>query len=709
MHVSRLKEHGIPDVYVDLLIERGIESLNPVQVEAVKKGLLSGVNLVVSAPTASGKTLIGELALVKNCWSGNGLSIYLVPLKALANEKSVEFNYLKKIGLSIGVSTGDYDRRDEELGLNDVVIATYERFDSLLRLKPSWINRVKCIVIDEMHLISDPERGPTIEMIIARLLDRGVQIIGLSATIGKPEVLSTWIKGELVVSDWRPVKLIEGYYDRGSGRIVFPNHKVEKVSFQTGDSLLNMVLHNISRDIQTLVFIHNRRKVEEYANKTAEYLDRFVNVDQVKLRGLTNDLSESPSKTEKEVLSKLLQRGVAYHHAGLSIVARRVVENAFLDRLVKVVYATPTLAAGVNLPARRVLVSIKRYDPTLGLYRRIPVYEYKQMAGRAGRPRFDKIGESIVYDAEESVALEYINSEPEPVVSHLGSERSLRIHTLSLVASYGPITRGEIADLLGKTLFFSNKRMDFQLHFSLNIVLKNLVKWGMVRIGGDELRATDLGLTTAFTYLDPLSVVRFLKYIKTGASTFMLLHIIAYTPDYIRSKPYIPLKLVKRFDEDAESDAESGVTFSVDEDEKLAWLISYVHAKMLYDWINEVDEDKLYETYGVGPGDVHSARETSSWIAYALSRVAKIDGSKVNPIDLERLSLRLKYGVKDDALELVSLEGIGRVRARILINAGIRNVNDLAKTPESKLMSLPFFGPAVAKKIKEQVKNAKSS
>lgn len=703
MHVSELKKHGVPEAYVNLLIERGIERLNPVQAKAVEKGLLNGVNLVVSAPTASGKTLIGELALVKNSLSG-GLSVYLVPLKALANEKAVEFGYLNKIGLSIGVSTGDYDRRDEELGLNDIIIATYERFDSLLRLKPSWIDRMKSIVIDEMHLISDPERGPTIEVIIAKLLGKGVQIIGLSATIGKPEVLSNWIKGELVVSDWRPVKLIEGYYDANEGKIVFPNNRVEKITYRTGDSLLNIVLHNLSMGIQTLIFIHNRRKVEEYASRTIEYADQLLNIDQVKARSLIQELSESPSKVEKDVLSRLIQRGVAFHHAGLSSVARKVVEKAFIDRLIKVVYATPTLAAGVNLPARRVLVSIKRYDPTLGLFRKIPIYEYKQMAGRAGRPRFDQFGEAIIYDAEPSVAVEYINGEPEPVISHLGSERSLRIHTLSIIASNGSITRGELIDFFGKTLFFSSRRMEFQLHVSLNSVLKNLVKWGMVKANGDKLYATELGLTTAFTYLDPLSVVRFLKYIKTNASIFMILHLVTYTPDYLRSKPYIPLKQVKLFSDNAENDAENGVTFNVDEDEKQVWLISYVHARMLYDWINEVNEDELHERYSVGPGDIYSAKETASWITYALSRIAKVRALEVNPKDLEKLSLRLKYGVKDDALELVSLEGIGRVRARILINNGIRSVEDLVKTPENKLLSLPSFGPAIVKKIKEQAR-----
>lgn len=703
MDIYKLIEHGVPHEYINLLKNRGFSSLNPVQEEAVKRGVLDGRNIVVVAPTASGKTLVGELAMVKSITNGM-IAVYLTPLKALANEKFREFGELRRIGFKIGITTGDYDKKGEELSGYNLIVATYERFDSLLRLKPSWISRIGCVIVDELHLLMDPERGPVIEMIIARLLKQDVHIVGLSATIGNPELMAKWINGALVVSDWRPVKLVEGYYNRARGEVVFLDGRVEKISYRVGDSLLNIVLHNLSKDIQTLVFIHNRKKVEEYAEKTLEYIDKEYSAGNSHQEFL-DKLVESPSRVEREKLSKLISRGVAFHHAGLSSVARSIVEEAFLKKTIKVVYATPTLALGVNLPARRVLVSVKRYDPSYGAYRLIPVFEYKQMAGRAGRPRFDQYGEAILYDTSPNDALSYLKGRVEPVFSYLGSERSLRINVLSLIASGEASSMNELVDVFRKTLFFSMGLGRFQLSSAIAKTVENLVEWGMVESLGYELRATKLGRVTSFTYLDPLSVVRYFKLLNKELDPFYLLYLISLTPDYARSRPYVSSRIVEDYEDEAYRYVSKLGLLNKFEDEFDEYMLvqSYVHAKILNDWINEVDEDTIIARFGIGPGDMYSISETSSWISHALSRVEETIGSKGRSSLLDRLSIRLKYGVKEDALELVKLEGIGRVRARILISNGIRTLNDLANTPVSKLLELPTFGKRIIERIKEQL------
>lgn len=702
MDSDKLVEYGIPTKYIDILRNRGITVLNPIQEEAIRRGLLKGKNLVVTAPTASGKTLIGELAMVKAIDNGM-VAVYLTPLKALANEKYREFRELDKIGVRVGITTGDYDRKGEELSDYNLIVATYERFDSLLRLKPSWISRVGCVVVDELHLLMDPERGPVIEMIIARLLKQNVHLVGLSATIGNPEILAKWIRGEIIVSDWRPVKLVEGYYNRDRGEIVFMDGRVEKVTYRVGDSLLNIVLHNLSRDIQTLVFIHNRKKVEEYAEKTLDFINGSI---QHLPFEIIDRLSESPSRIERERLSKLLLKGVAFHHAGLSSVARSVVEEAFLKRAVKVVYATPTLALGVNLPARRVLVSVKRYDPSYGTYRFIPVFEYKQMAGRAGRPRFDQFGEAIVYDTDPSNAYNYVKGKVEPIFSYLGGERSLRINVLSLIASGEASNINEIIDIFRNTLYYSLSMDRIWISSAITRTVKNLIDWNMVETRGSELIATKLGRITSYTYLDPLSVVRYFKLLRRNPDIFYFLYLITLTPDYNRSKPYVPSKIIDDYEDEAYQYIGSiGLSDEIEKGELDEYLVlqSYVHAKLLYDWINEVDEDTIMSKYGVGPGDIYSISETSSWISYALSRVEEVVGGRDRSVLLDKLSTRLKYGVREDALELVKLEGIGRVRARILISNGIKTLEELAKTPINKLMSLPTFGRRIVEKIIEQL------
>ncbi|RLG81110.1 MAG: DEAD/DEAH box helicase [Thermoprotei archaeon] len=698
----------MPPEYINLLRERGITELNPVQKLAVSKGVLRGKNLVVSTPTASGKTLIGELALVKSTYSG-GIGVYLVPLRALASEKYAEFKVLEKLGLSIGISTGDFESPAEHLGAFDLVIATYERFDSILRLKPRWLNKIKCVVIDELHNINDPDRGPIVEMIIARLLSRNIQLVGLSATIGNPHILAKWMKAELVDLPWRPVKLIEGFYDKARGTIVFKDGRTDKITYRIGSSALNIAVQSVLNNVQVLVFIHNRRRTEEYAERVVEYLGLYkhlVNRDKVSL--LLEELRNSPSRIEREKLGKLIVHGVAYHHAGLSSIARRVVERGFRDRVIRVVFATPTLAAGVNLPAKRVLVSIKRYDPGSGRYRNIPVFEYKQMAGRAGRPQYDQVGEAIIYDAQSSrEAWKYINGFPEPVSSKLGSERSLRIYVLALIASHDAYSVESLIKIFKNTLYYEVMRDTSFLRNNIHRVILELVEWGMLKTGRGELHVTDLGRITAITYLDPLSVHRYLYNVPSKPGILYYLHKIAYTPDYTKSRPYISDRVLEEYEDEALILAEEGVIPgppSSDAYEYYQWLQSYVHARMLHDWINEVNEDTIIERYGIGPGDIYSARDTAAWIAGALSHVERVLGNSDRALDLEKLSIRLEHGIKEDALELVKLEGVGRIRARVLISHGIKNLEDLAHTPIHVLEKLPGFGSKLARSIKEQLR-----
>jgi len=212
-----LKELNIPKDLYDVLEKEQITELRPSQVKAVKKGLLKDKSLLVCTPTASGKTLIAEIAALTNIIKGKGKAIYIVPLKALANEKYKEFkrkySHLTKIALSIG----DIDSKDPHLIDYDFIITTSEKLDSLTRHHDPWLKYVKTVIIDEIHLLNDPSRGPTLEILITILkqLLNNLQLIGLSATIGNPKELAEWLQAELVIDNWRPVKLKQGVYYKG--------------------------------------------------------------------------------------------------------------------------------------------------------------------------------------------------------------------------------------------------------------------------------------------------------------------------------------------------------------------------------------------------------------------------------------------------------------------------------------------------------------
>ncbi|MFB6087831.1 MAG: DEAD/DEAH box helicase, partial [Haloarculaceae archaeon] len=211
MDVAELTD--VPEWLPDHLRAEGIESLYPPQAEAVEAGVTQGENLVASVPTASGKTLVATLAMLASVERG-GTALYIVPLRALASEKRAEFEQFEEYGLDVGVSTGNYESEGGWLASKDIVVATSEKVDSLVRNDAPWLDELTCVVADEVHLVDDGERGPTLEVTLAKLrqLNPDLQTVALSATIGNADALAEWLDAELVDSDWRPIDLKKGVH-----------------------------------------------------------------------------------------------------------------------------------------------------------------------------------------------------------------------------------------------------------------------------------------------------------------------------------------------------------------------------------------------------------------------------------------------------------------------------------------------------------------
>ncbi|MEM4031777.1 MAG: DEAD/DEAH box helicase [Zestosphaera sp.] len=699
----RVDELKLPNEVVEALRRRGITILTPPQAEAIKKGLFEGRSLVVVAPTASGKTLVGELALI-NTWLSGGKGIYVSPLKALAEEKYEEFKFWSSLGVRVGITTGDYDNPGEELKRYDWIVATYERMDSVFRLKPSWLNEVKTIVIDELHMVGDEDRGPIVELLAVRSLLNDLQIVGLSATVGEPQILSEWLDSELVVSDWRPVKLIEGFYLSRRNLIVFSDGRLEEV--QKKQTLpQHCYTRAINENYQLLIFVQARKKAEELSSKLAS-----LNLEEVpETKDLVRELesSEAP-KSEIESLSKVVLRGIAYHHAGLSLASRKIIEKGFRNRILRAVVATPTLAAGINLPARRVVVYTRRFE---GFLKPITVAEFKQMAGRAGRPQYDPYGEAIVADvSSEEEGWGYVLGKPEPVKSALLQDRAVRISTLALIASGDARTPEDLISIFEKTLagFMMGRRASIN---AVNYGLKILSKEGMIEESGSLLRATKLGATVSRMYIDPLSAVIILNNLKKiiTAKPLYYLTLIALTPDFGRvritnyrvysaeARSLLAMSLIPEPPEDLE---EVGY---------YDWLRAYKIGKILNEWIEEVPEDEILSKHGIGSGDLRILIETGEWLTYAASKICDVIGLKEHAKRLDTLSVRVSYGIKEELLDLVRVRGIGRVRARILYDHGIKTVEELASADPAELANLRSFGPKVAREVIEDAKKLVSS
>ncbi len=205
---------ALPAQIKDVLAKLNITEFRPAQKKALDEGLLEGKNLLVCTPTASGKTLIAEMAAGKSIIEGKGKAVYIVPLVALANEKAKEFR--KRYGhlFKVALSVGDFDSSDPHLMDYDLIICTAEKLDSLIRHHAPWLRFVSVVIVDEVHLLNDVSRGPTLEILITLLkkILPSAQIIALSATIGNPEELAKWLDAKLVKDNWRPVPLHKGVY-----------------------------------------------------------------------------------------------------------------------------------------------------------------------------------------------------------------------------------------------------------------------------------------------------------------------------------------------------------------------------------------------------------------------------------------------------------------------------------------------------------------
>jgi len=675
-------------------MKRGIKRLTPPQSEALNKGVLKGKNIIVCAPTASGKTLIAELALLK-AWLRGLKGIYATPLKTLASEKADEFQYWRFLGLNVGLTTGDFDEPGEELGQYDVIVATYERLDSIYRLKPSWLRDVGVVVIDEFHMIGDQDRGPIVELLAVKSTLMNAQLVGLSATIGNPQELSSWINAELVVSDWRPVNLIEGYYLRSARKIYFNDGREEKVKTQLP---LYIAKETFEGGYQSLIFVHSRRRAEGLARKLAKEVGNPTSGSLEAARKIR--ASDAPN-IEKEDLAPLLSASIAYHHAGLSHDSRKVVEEAFRERLIRVIVATPTLAAGINLPARRVLVYTRRYS--YGYMAPISVAEYKQMAGRAGRPQFDPYGEAIIADApSREYALKYIEGKPENVKSSLMNEKAMRVHTLALISSRDAKSINELMDILGRTLAF--KQLGISVwEDAVNYIVNKLSDMEMIEIEKSNLRPTSLGLLTSKLYIDPLTSLMILEALENVDDVQPLYYFvtIAMTPDFSK----VRITKFKELEEEAAIALENEIIPPpLPEVSYYEWLRAYKVGRILNAWINEVQEDLILEKYAIGAGDLRNIVETAEWLTYAASRIAGIKELMNHSLNLGKLSLRVRNGIKEELIDLVRIRGVGRVRARALFSRGLRTVKDVALADPQTLASLPGFGVKVAEAIINEAK-----
>ncbi len=461
---------ALPNKMKQILKEIGIKKLLPIQVKAINAGLMKDKNLLIVAGTSSGKTLIGELAGISKALQGKPM-IYLSPLVALTNQKYEDFKLkYNKEGLRVAIRVGmsridvgdeaeyiiDTDYRNAE-----IITATYEAFDLLLRNnKKDVLENIGTVIIDEIQLLNDLERGPEIDGIIGRIksLFPKAQIIGLSATIGNPEILAEQLGLDLLVHEARPIPL--------ERHIVIAKDQDEKEIF-----LRDLVRDEYNKKSsygyfgQTIVFTNSRRHCFELAVK----------------------------------LSRSGLRSIVYH-SGLTFKERKKAELGFAKGEYAAIVTTAALGAGVDFPASQVIFE----SLAMGISW-ISVAEFHQMTGRAGRLGYHDKGKvvlliepnkkyhSSMQKTEDSVAFDLLTEPIEPVEPLMEGDNQIEQILAGIVAADDPSLKMLIHyfdQLIGPAE-------------TLKESLTTLKDLNMINVYEEGPRATKLGKATARTFLPP--------------------------------------------------------------------------------------------------------------------------------------------------------------------------------------------------------------
>ncbi len=492
----------------------------------------------------------------------------------------------------------------------------------------------------------------------------------------------------------------------------------KKIPNHSDNSVTNLALDTINLGKQAIVFANTKRSAEKAAEEIAKSI-KVGNADLERISdGILNALSRPTKQCER--LAYCIKKGIAFHHAGLVSKQRELIENNFRNGLIKIICATPTLAYGVDLPAFRVIIKdLRRYSPR-GLAW-IPVLEYLQQSGRAGRPKFDKTGEAIAIagsEGEKNKIYEmYILGEPEDIYSKLAVEPVLRTYLLSLIAADFTRNKSQIMDFFERT-FWAYQFRDFgKLEMIISKMLDLLEEWEFIarkknefrdadKFENEEIRVTVMGKRVAELYIDPLTAFFIISCLRNASdkkiNEFSLLQMACHT---LEMRPL--LRVGAKENEKIQEELIKHESFllehepSMYEPEYDDFLNSIKTALMFIDWTDEKDEEFLLEQYNLRPGELRVKLDNADWLLYSSEEISRILHYQSLIREIAKLRLRMKYGVREELLPLLRLEQIGRVRARKLYNNKIKDIGDVKKADFLKLVQI--LGEKVALNVKKQV------
>lgn len=666
-----------------------IKKFNPAQKAVIESRYLEDKsNYIISIPTASGKTVLGILPALKTILNG-GKAIYAAPLLSIQNEKVKEFKAFEEHGIKVGKHPSN----------SDLSVMVFESFDALTRFSWNVLREVDTLIIDEFHMIGEYSRGPTLESAItrAKIINPSLRIIALSATLKNIDEIEQWLDGKTVEHDYRPVPLNKEVLDAEMFNTKNKN-----------DVIVKIVEKAIEDNSQALSFVSTRRFTESLATYVAKKIDKKTTKEQKqKFKQVADKLLEVPKKkgslptTTCLKLAEAAEKGVVFHHAGLFNEQKEIIEDEFRNGNILMITATPSLMYGVNLPSKYVVIRDHTRWTSNGPAS-IPVFDYEQMSGRAGRPQYDDVGYSylVAKTMDEAFDLEarYVNGEIELTNSKLiDNKDAIYKQIIAQIASSLSKNLDDLNDFFGKTLYgfqmknnpsmsmFAQDSLNWELESALEFLLQN----GIIRATPEGLKTTDFGNLIAKSNYAVETAVKIKEYVSTmeKLNPAEMIYALAETPDL----PLISFKGRKSKDPVRDKLSECGL-FAVDIGNPEATAVS------LIEWIDERNEYEIENAYNVYSASTRrSAYEASRLVKFAKNTL-EVLGNYSNLKDMDYLSARLYYGVKEDIIPLVvGVKRLGRKRARLLMKTFGDN---LSEASEKELQKVEGIGPKLAGKVK---------
>lgn len=671
-----------------------IKDFNPAQKAVIESKYLENKdNCVIAIPTASGKTVLGIMAALKTILNG-GKAVYAAPLISIQNEKVKEFKKFEEHGIKVGKHPASAD----------LSVMVFESFDALTRFSWDALREIDTIIIDEFHMIGEYSRGPTIECAItrAKIINPNIRIIALSATLENMEEIEKWLDATVVEHDYRPVPLNKEVLD------------TEMFNTKNKNDVIVKVLEKaIEDESQALSFVSTRRFTEALATYVSNKLKKKISPEQKKsFKEVATKLLEVPEKKGSRPtstcvkLAEAAENGAVFHHAGLFSEQKEIIEDEFREGNILMIAATPSLMYGVNLPSKYVVIRDYTRWTSRGP-QAIPVFDYEQMSGRAGRPQYDNTGYSylIAKSIDEAMDLEdrYVNGEIEPTNSKLIENKDAVFkQIIAQVASTLAKTPEDLQEFFEKTFYgyqmtsnpsmslFASESLKFEIESALEFLLQNRI----LQATPEGLKTTDFGNLIAKSNYAVETAVKIKEYamqVEEFDNSELIYHL-AQTPDL----PLISFKGRKSKDPVREKLSSYGL-FAMDIANPEATTVS------LIEWINEKNEYQIENAYNVYSQSTRRAAYEASLLTKFTKNTLEILGKYNYSKDLDYLSARLYYGVKEDIIPLViGVKRLGRKRARELVKVF---GDDLRPISERELQKVEGIGPKLAKSIRNFADN----